>query len=135
GNLSAQDPTNPTGLVDANQVDSWVAIGADESITAYTGKIDFGQGFQTVQYQLIAEELGVPLNRIMMIMGVTCVTPDQGVTSGSQSHIAEFGAGGLRQALATARDALFQLASQQLDTPMGALGVKAGVVFMKSDPI
>jgi CO/xanthine dehydrogenase Mo-binding subunit len=132
--LAAQDPTNPTALVDANQVDSWLAIGADESITAYSGKIDFGQGFRTVQHQLIAEELSVPLDRITLIMGVTGVTPDQGVTSGSQSHIAEFGPGGLRQALDTARDALMQLASQQLDAPASALAVKAGVVYMKSDP-
>ena len=134
GKLAAQNPTNPTGLVDANQVDSWLAIGADDSITAYTGKIDFGQGFETVQVQLVAEELSVPLNRITLIMGDTGTTPDQGVTSGSQSHIAEFGPGGLRQALATARDALFQLASQQLDAPMSALAAKSGVVYVKSDP-
>jgi CO/xanthine dehydrogenase Mo-binding subunit len=134
GKLAAQNPTNPTGLVDANQVDSWLAIGADDSITAYTGKIDFGQGFATVQYQLVAEELGVPLSRIRLIMGDTGTTPDQGVTSGSQSHIAEFGPGGLRQALDTARDALMQLASQQLDVPQNQLVVKGGVVYMKSDP-
>src|SRR5262245_55456818 len=36
--LAAQSPINPTGLVDATQVDSWISIGADESITVYTGK-------------------------------------------------------------------------------------------------
>jgi nicotinate dehydrogenase subunit B len=134
GKLSAQSPINPSGLVDATLVDSWVAIGADESITAYSGKCEFGQGFSTVQYQLIAEELTVPLSRVTLIFCDTGYTPDQGVTSGSQSHIAEFGPGGLREALDTARDALMQLASQQLDTPVDQLSVKDGVVFMKSDP-
>ncbi len=123
GKLAAQSPINPSGLVDATQVDSWIAIAADESITAYSGKIEFGQGFSTVQTQLIAEELSVPLDRVKVIFGDTGFTPDQGVTSGSQSTVTEFGPGGLRQAVDTARDALFQLASQQLDAPVGQLTV------------
>jgi nicotinate dehydrogenase subunit B len=132
--LAAQDPTNPTGLVDANQVDSWIAIAADESVTAYSGKCEFGQGFSTVQTQLVADELYVPLDRVTLIFCDTGITPDQGVTSGSQSHPAEFGAGGLRQALDTARDALWTLASEQLDADMSQLTAKDGVVFLKSDP-
>src|SRR5436853_5396148 len=64
GKLAAQSPINQTGLVDATQVDSWIAIGADETVTAYSGKCEFGQGFSTVQVQLVAEELSVPLNRV-----------------------------------------------------------------------
>jgi nicotinate dehydrogenase subunit B len=133
--LAAQSPIDPTGLVDATQVDSWISIAADESITVYSGKIEFGQGFSTVQTQLVAEELFVPLSRVTVIFGDTGFTPDQGVTSGSQSTVTEFGPGGLRQALDTARDALFQLASQQLDAPVGQLTVQAGVFSVKGgDP-
>jgi CO/xanthine dehydrogenase Mo-binding subunit len=133
--LAAQNPIDPTGLVDATQVDSWISIGADESITAYSGKIEFGQGFSTVQTQLIAEELFVPLSRIKIVLGDTGFTPDQGVTSGSQSTVAEFRPGGLRQALDTARDALFQLASQQLDAPTSQLTVRDGVFSVRGgDP-
>jgi nicotinate dehydrogenase subunit B len=133
--LAAQNPIDPTGLVDATQVDSWISIAADESITVYSGKIEFGQGFSTVQTQLVAEELFVPLSRIKVIFGDTGFTPDQGVTSGSQSTRTEFGAGGLRQALDTARDTLFQLASQQLDAPASQLTVQAGVFSVKGgDP-
>jgi CO/xanthine dehydrogenase Mo-binding subunit len=133
--LAAQSPINPTGLVDATQVDSWISIGADESITVYSGKIEFGQGFSTVQTQLVAEELSVPLNRIRLIFGDTGFTPDQGFTSGSQSTRTEFSPGGLRQALDTARDALFQLASLALEVPMGQLAVRNGVFSIKGgDP-
>src|ERR1700733_6136095 len=52
----AVDPTIP----DPNQVDSWLAIGTDGSVTAYTGKVELGQGISTAQIQLIAEELSVP---------------------------------------------------------------------------
>jgi len=135
GKLAAQNPVNPTGLVDATQVDSWLSIGADESITVYSGKIEFGQGFSTVQTQLVAEELSVPLDRITVIFGDTGFTPDQGVTSGSQSTVSEFSAGGLRQAVDTARDALYQLASQQLDVPTSQLIVQDGVFSVKGgDP-
>jgi nicotinate dehydrogenase subunit B len=135
GKLAAQSPINPTGLVDATQVDSWIAIAADESITVYSGKIEFGQGFSTVQAQLVAEELSVPFDRIKVIFGDTGFTPDQGVTSGSQSTVTEFSAGGLRQAVDTARDALYQLASQQLDVPTSQLIVQDGVFSVKGgDP-
>ena len=110
-------------------------MGADEIITVYSGKIEFGQGFSTVQTQLVAEELSVPLNRVKVIFGDTGVTPDQGVTSGSQSTVTEFRAGGLRQAVDTARDALFQLASQQLNVPTSELTVQDGVFSVKGkDP-
>src|SRR5262249_48657087 len=66
GKLAAQNPTNPTGLVDATQVDSWIAVAQDESVTAYSGKCEFGQGFSTVQTQLVAEELYVPLIRVTL---------------------------------------------------------------------
>ncbi len=132
--LSAQSPIAPAGTVDPAAVDSWIAIGADETITCYTGKVELGQGIRTVQYQLIAEELSVSMNRINLIMGITGITPDQGSTSGSQSTITEFGAAGLRTALDTARDALMQLASEALDATVDQLSVQDGVVFLTSDP-
>jgi CO/xanthine dehydrogenase Mo-binding subunit len=135
GKLLAQSTASPTGLVDATQVDSWLSIAADGNITAYSGKIEFGQGFSTVQTQLIAEELFVPVSRVTVIFGETGITPDQGVTSGSQSTVTEFGPTGLRQAVDTARDALFQMASQQLGVPTSQLTVQNGVfTVMGGDP-
>ena len=119
--------------VELTQVDSWVAVGADGLVTAFTGKCEFGQGFRTVQYQLVADELYVPLNRVRLIVCDTGVCPDQGVSSGSQAHIAEFGNAGLRQALATARDALLQMASARLGVPVSALMIKDGNISMKTD--
>src|SRR5262249_8197283 len=130
--LAAQSP--PPRVTALDQVDSWIAIAQDETVTAYSGKCEFGQGFRTVQYQLIAEELSVPLDRITLIICDTALTPDQGVTSGSQSHPTEFGPSGLRQALATAREALFQMASDKLSVGAGQLPVQDGVISVKTDP-
>jgi CO/xanthine dehydrogenase Mo-binding subunit len=130
--LAAQDvQPRPTPL---NQVDSWIAIAQDETILGFSGKCEFGQGFETVQHQLIAEELGVPLERVWLTFCDTFLTPDQGVTSGSQSHPAEFGPNGPRQAVATAREALFQMAAQRLNVSADQLTVRDGVISVKADP-
>jgi CO/xanthine dehydrogenase Mo-binding subunit len=126
-NGNAQSTINPSGNVDNLQVDSWVAIAADGSITVLAGKCDFGQGLRTIQLQLAAEELSVPMNRITLVLCKTGVTPNQGYTAGSFSTWTQFGGGGLRVAVDTARDALFQLASQYLDVPVNKLTVKDGV--------
>src|SRR5215471_12969556 len=122
-----QSPINPSGNVDATQVDNWVAVGADESITVLAGKCEIGTGMRTLQHQLAAEELSVPMDRITLVLCRTGVTPNQGYTAGSFSTWTQFGTGGLRTALDTARDALFQLASQYLDVDVSQLTVTDGV--------
>src|SRR6516225_8589671 len=132
---NAQSPINTSGLVDATQLDNWVAVGADESITVFAGKCEIGTGMRTLQHQLAAEELSVPMDRITLVLCRTGVTPNQGYTAGSFSTWTQFGAGGLRNALDTARDALFQLASQYLDVDVSQLALKDGVFSVKGgDP-
>ena len=110
------------------QLDSWVAIDANGNVTAYTGKVELGHGLLTSQTQLVAEELCVPLSRVTLIQGDTAVSPDQGTTSGSQSHPVNFNEGALAQACATARDALLQMAAQRMGVPATILKVDDGVI-------
>jgi xanthine dehydrogenase molybdopterin-binding subunit B len=56
----AQGPFGTQDRRVARQLDSWIAVGADGRVTAYTGKCELGQGTYTVQMQLVAEELSVP---------------------------------------------------------------------------
>jgi CO/xanthine dehydrogenase Mo-binding subunit len=93
------------GAPPMDQVDSWIAIADDGSITGYSGKEELGQGISTAQQQLVAEELSVPFDRVKLIYCDTALTPDQAYTSGSQSHPANFNHGNLAQAGATAREA------------------------------
>ena len=69
------------GAPPAGQVDSWIAIGADGSVTAYTGKEELGQGIVTAQIQLVAEELCVPFER------VTLIYCDTAYDAGSGRHV------------------------------------------------
>jgi len=121
------------GAPPMDQVDSWIAIAADGSITAFSGKEELGQGISTAQQQLVAEELSVPFERVKLIYCDTALTPDQAYTSGSQSHPANFNHGNLAQAGATAREALFKMASQQLNVPVERLSAANGVISVKGD--
>ena len=116
------------------ELDSWIAIAADGRVTAYTGKCEFGQGLFTAQTQLIAEELSVPLDRVTLIQCDTQLTPDQGTTSGAQSHPANFNKANLALAGASAREALVQLASARLGVPVDQLSAKDGIVSATADP-
>ena len=127
--LMGQGPfaTHPSH-VDPEKLDSWLAVGADGTITAYTGKCDFGQGMFTAQTQLVAEELCVALSRVKLIQCDTALSPDQGTTSGSQSTPTNFNSQNLALAAATAREALLSLAARKLGSPVERLTAADGVI-------
>src|SRR5262247_2626868 len=117
----------------SNQVDGWLAINGDGTVTAYTGKCELGHGLYTAQTQLVAEELSVPLDRVKLIQCDTALTPDQGTTSGAQSHPTNFNQGALALAGATAREVLFDMASKRFGVAADQLTVKDGVISVKAD--
>jgi nicotinate dehydrogenase subunit B len=122
-----QFDTHPSHI-DPKKLDSWLAVSADGTVTAYTGKCDFGQGIYTAQSQLVAEELCVPLSQVRLIQCDTSITPDQGTTSGSQSTPTNFNAQNLALAAATAREALLGMAAERLGDPIDRLTVRDGVI-------
>ena len=130
-NAQGQFATHP-GHIDPDRLDSWLAIGADGTITAYTGKCDFGQGIFTAQTQLIAEELCVPITSVKLIECDTAITPDQGTTSGSQTTPTNFNNENLALAAATAREALMSLAAKELGEPVERLRLDNGVITSSS---
>jgi CO/xanthine dehydrogenase Mo-binding subunit len=117
----------------SRQLDGWIAVKADGSITAFTGKCELGHGLYTAQTQLIAEELCVPFNRVTLVQCDTALTPDQGTTSGAQSHPTNFNNADLALAGATAREALVGMAAERLGVPAGQLAVKDGIVSVTGD--
>jgi nicotinate dehydrogenase subunit B len=119
--------------VGSPQLDSWVAIAADGRVTAYTGKCELGTGLYTAQLQLVAEELSVPMDRVTLIQCDTSMTPDQGTTSGAQSHPTNFNHANLALACATAREALVQMASKRLGVPVDELTAADGAVGVRGD--
>lgn len=110
-----------------SEVDSFLAIHADGSVTIYTSKVDVGTGLATAFRQTAAEELGIPVERFTVIEGDTALTPDHGGTGGS-SGIPR-GAADIRRAAATAREALLELGAKQLNVPASELRIEDGNVM------
>jgi CO/xanthine dehydrogenase Mo-binding subunit len=113
-----------------DQVDAFLAIHADNTVTVFTGKVDLGTGGRAAMRQMVAEELDVAIERITeLIEADTAVCPDQGGTGGSTGI--SRGGQELRRAGATARQALLGLAAQRLGRPVADLEVVDGVVRPK----
>src|SRR5438128_6657035 len=117
------------GPLDPTQVDSWLAVHPDGTLTLFSGKIELGQGTSTGFRQIVAEELDVPVESVHWTVqdtgGATPAT-NQGPTVGSGS-IAN-GGKQVRAAAAYARQVLLKLASTQLAVPVDGRTVCGGVI-------
>jgi nicotinate dehydrogenase subunit B len=100
----AQDAAVAPKSVDPDQVDSFLAIHHDGSVTLYTSRVDVGTGMRIAIPQMAAEELGIPVERISVVEGDTDLTADTGGTGGSNGLTR--GGVEVRQAAATLRAAL-----------------------------
>jgi nicotinate dehydrogenase subunit B len=115
-----------------DEVDSFLAVHRDGTVTMYTGKVDLGTGIRVALPQMVAEELDLALDKVNLVEGDTALTPDQGPTFGSLS--VQIAGVQLRQAAATARQALLQMAVQKFGLPSADLAVKDGVIFVRAEP-
>src|SRR5688572_15345677 len=105
---------------------AYLRIDENGRITLYSGKVEMGQGINTSLSQMAAEELGVSLDAIDIVMGDTDLVPfDQG-TWGSRTT--RFFGPAVRAASAEARTVLIRLAAEKLGVPREQLGVAGGVV-------
>jgi nicotinate dehydrogenase subunit B len=119
------------GSKPTSQLDDWLAIEADGSVTAFSGKVELGTGTRTALTQIVAEELDLPLERVHLVMGDTARTPNEGYTAGSMTIIASGTA--LRQAAAEARHAMLEMASSYLDATLDELAMRDGVISVIHD--
>ncbi|MCJ7658601.1 MAG: 2Fe-2S iron-sulfur cluster-binding protein [Anaerolineales bacterium] len=119
----------PHSLQQNPNLDSWVRINTDGTITLFTGKVEFGQGIKTALAQIGAEELDVSLERIRVAATDTAYSPDEGLTVSSMSL--ETSGNAIRYAAAEARQLLLAIAFEELEAPRERLIVKDGTI---SDP-
>ncbi|MDE2182937.1 MAG: xanthine dehydrogenase family protein molybdopterin-binding subunit [Alphaproteobacteria bacterium] len=111
---------------------AYLAVGENGRVTVFSGKIEMGQGVLTSQAQMAAEELGVALSSVDMVLGDTERCPwDMGTFGSLTTRM--FGPY-LRAAAAKARSVLLGLAAKRLNVPADMLTVKDGVVFVIGDP-
>lgn len=128
----ADGTSGPYPDPDFRQLDSWIAIRADNTATFFVGKTDCGQGTGTSFRQLMSDELDMPYESTTCIMGSTDVTVDQGGSGGSDAIQTD--GWPMRRVAAEARRVLLDMASARLGAPVDALTVSAAVVSVKADP-
>ena len=116
--------------LDPKNVDSFLSVNSDGTVTVFCGKVDLGQGLRIAIRQIAGEELGIGVDKIRYVEGDTALTPDQGRTSGSTGI--QGGGMQIRQAAATAREALIGLAAERLNVRAGDLVTNDGQVLPKS---
>src|SRR5690242_15867271 len=117
----------PAGrTLDKSEVEAFLALHPNGTVTVYSGKVDLGTGLRIAMRQLVAEELGIEVDAINLVEGDTALTPDQGPTAGS-TGIAVGGVQ-IRQAAATARQALLRRAGTHLGLPPEQLDLVGGEV-------
>jgi nicotinate dehydrogenase subunit B len=109
-----------------DQVDTFLAIDDKGAVTVFSGKVDLGTGIRTALQQIAADELDVPLSSMSIVVGDTDLTPDEGPTYGSLSI--QLAGTAIRQASATARNALLDIAAQKLNANKADLQVDEGIV-------
>ncbi|MEZ4706596.1 MAG: molybdopterin cofactor-binding domain-containing protein [Caldilineaceae bacterium] len=122
----------PGPLQQTPDLDAWIRINADGTVTVFTGKVEIGQGILTAVAQLAAEELDVELARIRVLAVDTELSPDEGTTAGSMS--VENSGSSVRQAAAEARHHLLNLAHEELEAECAPaeLTVQDGLI---TDPV
>jgi xanthine dehydrogenase YagR molybdenum-binding subunit len=100
---------------------------ADGSCDLTLGASDIGTGTKTVMAMVVAEELGVPVERIRIEHADTATTPYAVPSGGSQTVLVN--APAVRAAAADVRRQVLELASGQLGCPLETLALRDGAVI------
>jgi CO/xanthine dehydrogenase Mo-binding subunit len=101
-----------------------VRIHSDTSITLFTGSTELGQGSRTVLAQIVAEELGVPLESVSVVNGDTGVVTYERTTGASRTTTITGRA--VQEACRDARRRVRELAVQALSVATGDIEDIAG---------
>jgi isoquinoline 1-oxidoreductase len=109
---------------------AFLRIGEDGRVSCFTGKIEMGQGIITSLAQMVADELGVSLDSIDLLMGDTDLCPWDIATFGSTTT--RFFGPVFRTAAAEAKSVLIELAAEYLKIPPEKLEAKDGVIFERA---
>ncbi|PHI20390.1 isoquinoline 1-oxidoreductase [Lewinellaceae bacterium SD302] len=129
---------NTAGHVDADSgpelpdtwqdINAYLKIGNNGTVTIYTPNPEFGQGVMTAMPMILAEELDVDWKDVISEQApFNAEKFGFQFTGGSRGIMSRWA--GLRQAGATARQMLITAAAQQWEVPVNEVSTKAGRLF------
>ncbi len=110
-------------------LDTWIRIERDGTVTVFTGKVEIGQGIKTAIARIAAEELDLELSQVCVHTADTAEGPDELLTAGSMS--VEHSGSAVRLAAAEARQILLGAAAERLSASLSQLEVEAGIVRVR----
>jgi len=113
------------GLPDSAGAEVELAEGGQ--VIVRIGAAEVGQGVVGIAAQIAAEELGVPYERVELVVGDTALTPDGGPTVASRQTFVTGNA--VRLAARKVRNALAQAVAEALDASPESLHFADGQVF------
>ncbi len=125
-------PTLPTSLVDNPQLDRWIKFLPDHTVRVATGKVEIGQGVVTALRQIAADELDMPLERVVVLSGDTTDGPDEMYTTSSLSI--SMSGGSLRLVCAEVRAKAIERAALRLNCSPQDLIVDDGRFVQNGKP-
>src|SRR3954467_13574156 len=108
------------------ELETFIKITAEGSVTAFNGHVDLGTGIRTALAQIVAEELDVSYARVVIVLGDTARVPNQGETIASETI--QITAVPLRKAAAQARHFLIARAAERLELPTDQLVIEDGLI-------
>ena len=100
--------------------------------TVFTGTNDIGQGSDTVMTLIAAEELGLNMNEVKIVVSDTTLTPWDNGTFGSR--VTFLAGNGARRAAVDAKRQLCEAVGKKLGVDPKSLTMADHRVFVKSDP-
>ena len=105
---------------------SLVRLLADGSAIVYAGTSDMGQGARTLWQQIVADELGAPLEQVSVVSGDTGTVPFDLQTSASRSTV--FMGSAVLEACKDVRQRVLALYAESTGVPEEELGERPGVL-------
>ena len=110
----------------------FVKVEEGGKVIVLSGVSDIGQGLNSVLCQIVAEELGIPLEDVSIVAGDSEITPPD---LGSYGSRGTFVAGNAcRLAARDAKDQLVKTVAEKLETAAGDLEFKNGRISVKGSP-
>ncbi|UCH21428.1 MAG: molybdopterin-dependent oxidoreductase [Deltaproteobacteria bacterium] len=124
----------PSGVSNMSHISSGavVQVGRDGAINVLSGAADIGQGAETVISQIVAEELGVPLEDIRITAADTGITPLDPGTFGSGVTVRAGNAA--RLAAIAVKQKLYNFLADKLEASADDLVAKDRKIFVKGSP-
>jgi len=111
---------------------AFVKVNEDGTVDVLSSTTEVGQGSETILCQIVAEEMGIPMERVRKASPDTAFTPFDASTTSSRSTFHMGNA--VKMAARDAKEQILKLAAEMLETSPEVLEVKDGNIDVKGWP-